>query len=232
MSNVSEMSGATSVNRSTWGYSAPVGEWIVNMALPDSSRATSLSPLWHVLQLVQPRVISLHRLRKATVSWGGFDPNGEEREFHELVEIEAVAWPSLHQRLEELLHGPHLVAVSALFLELDTWVIDDASATDVGTWVESSAELQVSFLAPELRPIQATLMYSTAIDVWLPTTYDQRFGARSNSKMSAANLPRLEAFLSTLSALAGTPLTLGQSKLYADALSQTGFREAYRLANR
>jgi hypothetical protein len=98
--------------------------------------------------------------------------------------------------------------------------------------MESSAELQVSFLAPELHPVQATVMYSTAIDVWLPTTYDHHFGARSNSRMSQANLSRLEAFLAALSALASTPLTLGQSKVYADALSQTGFRASYTLANR
>jgi hypothetical protein len=65
-------------------------------------------------------VTPLHRLRKTFISWGEFDAHRDEQEFHELMEIEQVDWTSLRQRLQERLIGEHLVAVSALFLELDT----------------------------------------------------------------------------------------------------------------
>jgi hypothetical protein len=162
-----------------WGYAAPIGEWIFSLLVPADQHDTSLGPLWHVLQLVMPLVTPMHRLRKGSVSWGEFDANGHEQGFHELVEIEDVDWNSPNRRLRERLVG-EFTAVSALFLELDTWVISDASAPEMGTWAEASAELQVSFLAPELRPPLATVTYSTAIDVWLPVTYDQHFASRSN----------------------------------------------------
>jgi hypothetical protein len=230
---MSEASKATMlVSGSTWGYSGTVGEWIANVAIPDAARATSLAPLWYVLRLAIPLISPLHRLRRAIVSWGEFDANGEEQDFHELEKIEDVDWQSLSCRLKVRLTSEHRPAVSTLFLELDTWIVSDAESPPTGEWAEASAELQVSFLSPELHPLTVSLMYSTTIDVWLPLTYDQGFASRSNQPASAANLPRLEALLASLAEAAGAPLQRGQSKLYADVLTPTGFHPAYTLTSR
>jgi hypothetical protein len=55
------------------------GEWIVDFTIHDADRATSLAPLWDVLQLASPLGSPLHRLRKAVSSWGEFDSNGSMR---------------------------------------------------------------------------------------------------------------------------------------------------------
>jgi hypothetical protein len=222
---------AMSACGSTWGFSGTVGEWIVDVPIHDAERTTSLAPLWHVLQLAIPVVSPLHRLRKAVVSWVEFDSNGEELDFHELEDIEVHDWHSLSLGLKDRMTSEHRPAVSALFLELDTWIVSDADPT-TGQWVEASSELQVGFLPPELHPQTVSVMYSTTIDVWLARTYDRNFSTRSNQPMSAANLPRLEALLAALAAAAGAPPKLGHSTLYLDALVPTGFRTAYTLTSR
>lgn len=206
------------------GYSYSVGEWIVRVAIPQSGRAVPLRPLRHVLEVLTPLVRDLHRLRKVVVSWGEFDARGQELAFHELVEVECKGWDTLASVLEARMSSVHVPAVSALFLELDTWVVADGSHAEGGGWVEASAELQIGFLDPEAAPSFASVMYSTSIDVWLPTTYDRQLVARSNEELSRVNRPRLEGLLASLAAVADQPMTTGQSRLYADALVPGGFR--------
>jgi hypothetical protein len=209
------------MSEETWGYSNPVGEWIATLTLPFPLTGGSVASLRHVLQLVVPVVRPMHRLRKVVISWGEIDASGEEISFHELEELEQVQWETLESSVGEKVSSEHRVIVSALFLEMDTQLAA-GGADQSSSWAEESAELQISFAAPEVSAAAAAVMYSTAIDVWLPTTYVGD-ASRSNQRLSAANLPRLEALLRELAALSERELQLGRSRRYQDALSSSGF---------
>ena len=148
------------MSEETWGYSNPVGEWIAILAVPTHLLGESLASLRHVLQLVAPVVGPTHRLRKALISWGEVDASGAEIAFHELEELEDVQWETLESIVGKKVSSEHRVIVSALFLEMDTQVA--ASGADQSDfWAEESAELQISFAAPEVSAAAATVMYST-----------------------------------------------------------------------
>lgn len=209
------------MSEETWGYSNPVGEWVATLAMPSHLLGESMALLRHVLQLVVPLVKPMHRLRKAVISWGEVDTSGEEISFHELEDLGHVEWETLESGLREKVSSEYRVIVSALFLEMDTQVA--AVGKEQGdTWAEQSAELQISFATPEVSAAVVAVMYSTSIDVWLPTTYAGDT-SRSNQRLSAANLPRLESLLRSLASLSERELQLGQSRRYQDALSPAGF---------
>jgi hypothetical protein len=210
------------MSEETWGYSNPVGEWIATVEIPAPLVGQPMASLSHVLELVVPLVSPMHRLRKVVLSWGELDSAGEELAFHELEELVDGPWEDLKSRVAERVSSAQRVFVSALFLELDTQVIGTMGGG--ARWAEESAELQISFAPPEVDAASGAVMYSTSIDVWLPTTYTGE-KARANEEMAAANLPRLKALLSALARISRQELQAGQSKLYQRLLSPAGFSQ-------
>ena len=209
------------MSEQTWGYSNPVGEWAFSVVIPEAERSSAMEAFWSLLRRVTPIVAQRHRLRSAVISWAEYDAEGNEQQFHELEDLEGVRWETLEPRIAEALASAHLVAVSSLFLSLDTRI--EMPSGDQG-WADDSAELQLSFAAPEWKPSEAAILYSTSIDVWLATTFDAAMQPRSNAISAALNLPHLELFLAKLAAQASSSVSIGQSKLYGTFLIEGGFR--------
>src|SRR5262249_3743224 len=157
----------------------------------------SLAIQW-LLDRIIPIFGELHRPRRTLVSWAEYDDQGHEAGFHELEKTETTDWSEITEHLARLeARARGTFAVSCLFISLDTAVIGDNSVS----WVESSAELQVSIPVPETVPEIAGLRYATYIDVWLSATCCEDISMRSNQVAAARNRPRLEALLNTFSAL-------------------------------
>lgn len=207
----------------TWGYSNPVGEWVFRLQLAHEQRGNPIRIFFTVLRSAASVVAPMHRLRAASMSWGQYDAEGREQAFHELEDVDQVSWENLEKKLAKMLTpaAPEWrVAVSCLFLTLDTELVDGGRSQ----WADESAELQLSFVAPELDPVEASLTYSTAIDVWLPITLDAELRPRGNQQLSRQNLPRLQGMLMRLDAISSSSTT-GQSKLYGSALGPRGFAD-------
>jgi hypothetical protein len=209
------------MSEQTWGYSNPVGEWVFSVAIPEGDRSSSMEAFWSLLRRVAPIAQGRHRLRGAVISWAEYDAEGNEQQFHELEDLEDVRWETLEERLTEALHSQQRVAVSSLFLSMDTQIQMPSGEPEV--WADDSAELQLSFVAPELNPPEASLLYSTSIDVWLATTFDTAMQPRSNAALAALNAPHLEQFLAKLAAQASRAASVGQSRLYGASLIERGF---------
>jgi hypothetical protein len=61
------------------------------------------------------------------------------------------------------------------------------------------------------------------IDVWLRTTYGEDRVLRDNTAAATRNQPRLAAVLRALAVLVGDTLRVGSVKIYAAAITPTGF---------
>jgi hypothetical protein len=180
-----------------------------------------MEAFWSLLRRVAPLARSRHRLRSAVISWAEYDAKGNEQQFHELEDLEDVRWETLEERLTEALASERRVAVSSLFLSMDTQIQLPSGEPEL--WADESAELQLSFVAPELNPSEAGILYSTSIDVWLATTFDATMKRRSNAMLAALNEPHLEQLLAKLATQASSGAAIGQSKLYGAALNERGF---------
>lgn len=202
-----------------WGYSGQVGEWSGDVQIPEDVAATPLAAARFVLERLRPVLEPLHRPARIEVSWGEYDAAGEEVAFHELEERKVVTWGDVEAHVSELRCNSGTPAVNCVFVHLDTCVIGAGGPV----WIESSAELQVSFDTPETRPSSGQVAYRTGIDVWLSTTYDENREPRANPE-AAHNHPRLEAVLRGLREVT-TDYQAGQSQLYPFAIVPTGFRE-------
>ena len=132
----------------TWGYSGQVGEWFGNVGIPPSRRQPPVAALQWVLDQVFPILMEMHRPRRMLVSWAEYDEQGEEAGFHELEQVESATWEGVKAELAMLASGNNTFAVSALFVLMDTAVIEDEGVF----WADSSAELQVSIPPPEQTP--------------------------------------------------------------------------------
>jgi hypothetical protein len=209
------------MSEQTWGYSNPVGEWAFSVAISESDRSSAIAAFWSLLRRVVPIAQGRHRLRGAVISWAEYDAEGNEQQFHELEDVEDVQWDTLEERLTEALRSQQRVAVSSLFLSMDTQIQMPSGEPEI--WADDSAELQLSFVAPELNPPAASILYSTSIDVWLAKTFDAAMQPRSNAALAALNLPHLQQLLAKLAALASRVASIGQSRLYGTSLIERGF---------
>jgi hypothetical protein len=204
----------------TWGYSGQVGEWLGEIDIPLAQRQPPVAALQWVLDQVFPILMEMHRPRRMLVSWAEYDEQGEEAGFHELEQVESATWEGIKAELALLASGTDTFAASALFVLMDTAVINDEGVF----WADSSAELQVSIPPPDQTPEVASLTYSTYIEVWLSTTYGTDKAERANYGPAALNHPRIEALLRAFSALLGESYRIGQSDFYHDAIIEMGFR--------
>ncbi len=204
----------------TWGYSGQVGEWFGTVDIPPGQRVPPAAAIQWVLDRVVPMLIEMHRPRRMFVSWAEYDEQGQEAGFHELEQVECTTWEGVKAELATLAAGSGMFAVSALFLMMDTAVVEDGGVF----WAESSAEIQVSIPPPEQTPEVASLSYSTYIDVWLPETYGKDRSKRANDDPAALNGPRIEALLRAFSALLGESYRVGESDYYHDSIGEVGFR--------
>jgi hypothetical protein len=108
-----------------------------------------------------------------------------------------------------------------LFLDLTTRVHEPTG--DV--WLPGSAKLQLSIDQPELHPTAIGVGYTTHIDAWLSTTYDESYQPRSNHEIARTNRPTLEGVLRALRDLMGTTFQVDRSRLYPFAITDHGFRD-------
>lgn len=209
------------MSEQTWGYAGQVGEWFGTLEIPlDRRRPPSAAAHW-VLDQVIPLFSVLHRPRKMSVSWAAVDSQGRETEFHELEEMEVADWNAIGSNLSRLENDAgKVLALSCMFISLETAVVGNGVS-----WADSSAELQISIPPPYNYPEAATISYTTYIDVWLSSTYDQDNSTRSNLEMSMRNRPRLEAMLHAFGQLVGDTFEVGESYFYDKALTKTGFKD-------
>jgi hypothetical protein len=211
----------------TWGYAGQVGEWFGTLNIPVEHRHPASAAAHWVLSQVIPIFEGLHRPRKIAVSWAAVDSEGREIVFNELEEVDVAEWKAVGFDLSRLERGSGAtLALSSLFISLDTSVIDDGTA-----WSDSSAELQISIPPPYQQPEVASVSYSTYIDIWLSDTYGEDNSIRSNHELSSRNRPRLEAMLLAFSQLVGDSYEVGESYFYDKALTKTGFRDQHDEGN-
>lgn len=136
--------------------------------------------------------------------------------------MEGVSWSSLNEHLMNNLQSRGKVGISTMVFEMDTQLLADTAGTAM-FWADASAELQISFVSPEVAPPSAGVMYSTNIDAWLPVTLDSQRVPRQNHLISSANHSRLQQMLAILQQHAARDIQVGQSAFYGDALQRTGF---------
>ncbi|HWO21085.1 MAG TPA: hypothetical protein VNO30_20095, partial [Kofleriaceae bacterium] len=149
----------------------------------------------------------MHHPSQLRISWGEYSADEEELAFHELEDYPVASWDEIVAQIERL-HSTtsHQFAIECLFLELATRVIESTGEV----WLPGSAELQLSIIQPELHPMTIEVGYTTYIDAWLSTTYDESHQPRSNHEVARANRPALEAVLRSLHDLTGTTFEVGQ----------------------
>ena len=204
----------------TWGYSGQVGEWFGKVDIPNERRLPPAAALEWVLDRIAPMLMEMHRPRLMLVSWAEYGEQGLEVNFHELEQVECTTWGEVKARLAMLAPDKGNFAVSAMFMLMDTAVIDE----DGVFWADSSAELQISVPPPERTPEVASVSYRTYIDVWLRKTYGKGKAERANYGPAALNGPRIETLLRAYAGLLGESYRVGESDYYYDAISETGFR--------
>lgn len=204
----------------TWGYSGQVGEWLGKVDIPNERRLPPAAAFEWVLDRIAPILMEMHRPRLMLVSWAEYDEQGEEAGFHELEQVECTTWEGVKAGLAMLAPDKGIFAVSALFMLMDTAVIDD----DGVFWADSSAELQISIPPPERTPEVASVSYRTYIDVWLPRTYGKGKAERTNFGPAELNGPRIEVLLRAYAGLLGESYRVGESDYYYDSISETGFQ--------
>jgi hypothetical protein len=220
----------TTTSARTWGAAGQVGEWSGRITIPDAQRTPPLDAARFVLSRVVPALQAMHRPRELELSWGDFDDGGNELAFHELERSSVAGWPDVAAELARATGAARgTAALSALFLELDTAVVElDGSMT----WSDTSARLQISIEPPEVAPVVARVAYASYIDVWLSTTYGAGYQPRSNRAAAAANRPRLAAALHQLGACLDARVVAESSQLYPLALTDDGFRDVDELPPR
>jgi hypothetical protein len=203
-----------------WGYSGQVGEWFGKVDIPLARRVPPAAAIQWMLDQVVPMLTEMHRPRRMFVSWAEYDEQGQEAGFHELEQVECQTWEGVKAELPMLAVANDMFAVSALFLLMDTAVVEDGGIF----WADSSAELQVSVPPPELTPEVASVSYRTYIDVWLSVTFGEDKAERANYEPAELNGPRIEGLLRAYSALLGESYRVGESDFYHASISETGFR--------
>ncbi len=204
----------------TWGYAGQVGRWEGMPKIPPKVLHRSVAATEYLLESFVPLLAEIHRPAAATTSWAEYDEKGRETAYHELVETAVADWDSLGLHVRNLAAAAGRVELHSLFITLDT-----AIAEAVGEWwAERSATFQVSVTPPGMEPRSVAVGYTTSIDVWLSTTYDERYSPRSNREAAARNGPRLTSFLRGFAQLVGDTFHTDLSQLYYFAIGPTGFR--------
>jgi DNA-binding transcriptional regulator/RsmH inhibitor MraZ len=173
-----------------------------------------------VLQRLRAILEPSHRISQMEISWAEYSADEEELAFHELEVYPVASWEEVLAQIERLRSTTsQQFAIQCLFLELATRVIEPAGEA----WLPDSAVLQLTICQPELHPTTIEVRYTTHIDAWLSTTYDERYQPRSNHEVARANRPMLEALLRSLRELTGSTLQLDRSRLYPFAITELGF---------
>lgn len=208
----------------TWGYSGLVGEWSVDVPLPSDRSMGAPAAVDEVLRALVIPISVLHRPCHLEVSWAELDATRSEIAFHELEEHAVTEWDDVREVVRGLGKGAR-VAISALFVRLDTLLVGDLSKAN------SAGELQLSISPADSASQVITVTYTTSIDVWLTTTYGPQFVPRDNRAAASQNGPRLAAFLTALGAL-GRGVRAGSSQLYASVIDVNGFRDVVTLPER
>jgi hypothetical protein len=204
----------------TWGYSGEVGAWHSSFRLPDEGMSSPIGAVLRLLELVTPILAENHRPRSMKISWVEYSPPREEVAFHELDEVTASDWSSVTSHIQNLkTRTQNQVAVSCIFLQLDTRLID---VEQTEHWAVHSGEFQIS-VDDELAPTQPTIAYRTFIDIWLSATYSENKALRANRRLAVANRPQLKRLLIALGHAAGKRLVADVSGLYGPAITDTGF---------
>lgn len=212
----------------TWGYAGQVGQWSGLVPVPDRLVGDSLACTAFTLAMFTPALSRLHRPASSSLTWVEHTATDDEPVYHELEQTPAVDWDDLVRRLAGLAGIATRVEMHALFVDLDTSVVDE----DGSFWSEQSATFQISVTAGDLARMQVAVIYSTYIDVWLSTTYGENHLPRANAEPAALNRPRLAAFLRGFAELVGDSFTTELSQLYYFAITPTGFRDADELPPR
>ena len=208
----------------TWGYWDQVGGWYGDVPLPVTERSPPIEshPVSPVDADPDPWP-EIHRPRRISVSWGERNKAEERRSpSTSWKKADISSWDDVRTIIARLPdRSSHEVAVSTLFVDLDTRIIEGGRES----WSEDSASLQASVPpGDEKAPEWFHITYQTAIDIWLPTTHGSD-GLRSNRAVAAENMPRFEAFLRDLASLTGEALVPDRSKRYGDAVTATGFQD-------
>jgi DNA-binding transcriptional regulator/RsmH inhibitor MraZ len=212
----------------TYGYSPAVGEWMGSVELAESERAP-VPGVQSVLHRLRAVLEASHRPSELRISWAEYSAEEEELAFHELEVYPVASWDEVLAQIERLRSTTsHQFAIECLFLELATRVIE--ATGDV--WLPGSAELHLSIAQPELHPTTIEVGYTTHIDAWLSTTYDESYRPRSNHEIARANRPVLEGVLRSLRDLMGTTFQVDRSRLYPFAITDLGFRDVDELPAR
>jgi hypothetical protein len=203
----------------TFGYSPSVGEWMGSVPLAEFERAP-VPGVRSVLQRLRAILEPSHRLSRMEISWAEYSADEEELAFHELEEYPVASWDEVLAQIERLRSTTsHQFAIECLFLELATRVIEPAGEA----WLPESAVLQLSVVQPELHPMTIEVAYTTHIDAWLSTIYDERYQPRRNHEVARANRPMLEALLRSLRELTAPTFKVLRSRLYPFAITELGF---------
>jgi DNA-binding transcriptional regulator/RsmH inhibitor MraZ len=212
----------------TYGYSPTVGEWMGSVPLAESERAP-VPGVRSVLQRLRALLEPSHRVSELRISWAEYGADEEELAFHELEVYPVASWEEVLAQIERLRSiTPRQFAISCLFLEFSTRVIEPAGEA----WLPESAVLQLSIDQPELHPTTVEVAYTTHIDAWLSTTYDESYQPRSNHEVARANRPMLEALLRSLRELMGPTFQVDRSRLYPFAITDLGFCDVVDLPAR
>jgi len=177
-----------------------------------------------MLHAALPILTSLHEVRKATIDFTYLSESLTDDEVFESVDLHATDPKSLLTSLNALVHEHPRVLVTALFIDLDTHVIDDAEPVIapesaqfyVGTNVEA-----VGHTRPYLH-----VSYSTYIDVWVEETLGQDKVERDNVVAARENNPRLRQFLARLEQALRVSLSVGESYYYSDIITSSGFHRS------
>jgi hypothetical protein len=204
----------------TWGYSGEVGEWSGTVAVPPEERQPPVSAAIWLVCKARALLGPMHRPRDVQITWGDFDRSGQEIAFHESDRFAAANWSDVVVGLNGISERARgRFALSSLFVELDTAIIEDGATT----WAESAAELQISIPSPETDAAEANVSYRTFIDIWLERTRGAEGEWRSNARAAADNASRLAAILRGFRDLAGETYRVGGSFHYHEFIRPTGF---------
>jgi hypothetical protein len=205
----------------SYGYSPDVGDWYGSIALPSTER-TPIRAVRHAIQQLGTVLEPLHRPTEMRISWSELDAADAELAFHELETYPVTSWDGLLEQIERLASmTPHQFAIDCVFAELATRVVEIPGEL----WKTESAELQFSIVQPQLHPTTIEVHYTTYIDAWLSTTYDENHAPCDNHDVARANRPNLERLLEKLHQLTGATFRVGRSRLYPFAISEHGFRD-------
>jgi hypothetical protein len=178
-----------------------IGAWKVSV--PAGDREGRLSRLARLVNAVAGVLDGRHRFRAAEMEYARFDASGEQTEFIDDERAEIGSADELASFVEQARDG----AIESLFVQLDIRVEVDG----VSTWLEDSAELQVSAPGLDDPGTELVFIYRTRAEVFVTAWRE--------------NQPHLAKLLADLGrALDGRPQRF-ESDRHRALLTDDGFAE-------